>query len=82
VLVGYLEFWIMDVVCKASDSELNVVHTLKYDSFPIHFIAIISSTYISLKMNLTSDRLCGLVVSVSGCYPRGPEFDSPRYQIF
>jgi hypothetical protein len=29
-----------------------------------------------------ADRLCGLVVSVPGCYPRGPEFDSRRYQIF
>jgi hypothetical protein len=28
------------------------------------------------------DRLCGLVVRVPGCYPRGPGFDTRRYQIF
>jgi hypothetical protein len=28
------------------------------------------------------DRLCGLVVRVCGCKPRGPGFDYWRYQIF
>jgi len=28
------------------------------------------------------DRLCGLVVRVSGCKYRGPGFDPRRYQIF
>jgi hypothetical protein len=28
------------------------------------------------------DRLCGLVVRVSGYKSRGPEFDSQPYQIF
>jgi hypothetical protein len=29
------------------------------------------------------DRLCGLVITLPGCRPRGgPEFDSRRYQIF
>jgi hypothetical protein len=30
----------------------------------------------------SEDRLCGLVVRVPGCKPRGPEFDSWRYHIF
>jgi hypothetical protein len=28
------------------------------------------------------DRLCGLMVRVPGSKPRGPEFNSGRYQIF
>jgi hypothetical protein len=34
------------------------------------------------KSQCWCDRLCGLVVRVPGCKPRGPEFDSRRYQIF
>jgi hypothetical protein len=33
-------------------------------------------------MRTEIDRLCGLVVRVSGYRARGPEFDSPPYQIF
>jgi hypothetical protein len=28
------------------------------------------------------DRVCGLVVRVPGCRPRGPGFDCRRYRIF
>jgi hypothetical protein len=31
---------------------------------------------------MSADRLCGLVVRVPGCTPRGPGFDYRRYQIF
>jgi len=31
---------------------------------------------------ITEDRLCGLVVRVSGYRYRGPRFDPRRYQIF
>ena len=34
------------------------------------------------KMLYSNDRLCGLVVRVSGYRYRGPGFDSRRYQIF
>jgi hypothetical protein len=30
----------------------------------------------------TSDRLCGLVIRVSGCRPRGLGFDSRLYEIY
>jgi hypothetical protein len=32
--------------------------------------------------NILGDRLCGLVVRVSGYWSRGPGFDTRRYQIF
>ena len=35
-----------------------------------------------LDSSVISDRLCGLVVRVSGYRYRGPGFDSRRYQIF
>jgi hypothetical protein len=35
-----------------------------------------------LMQILKTDRLCGLVVTVPGCRPRGSGFDSLRYQIF
>jgi hypothetical protein len=31
---------------------------------------------------VAEQRLCGLVVTVPGCRPRGPEFDFRHYQIF
>jgi hypothetical protein len=34
------------------------------------------------KSSEQRDRFCGPVVRVSGCSPRGPGFDSRRYQIF
>jgi hypothetical protein len=34
------------------------------------------------KFIITMDHLCGLVVGVPGCRPRGPAFDSRFYQIF
>ena len=43
-------------------------------------IIIISSS--SSSSSSSSDRLCGLVVRVSGYRNRGLGFDSRRYQIF
>jgi hypothetical protein len=36
--------------------------------------------YVIIVSNV--DRLCGVVVRVPGCKPRGPGFESSRYQIF
>ena len=46
----------------------------------INFGALDSSNYVILGIDI--DRLCGLVVKVSGYRYRGPGFDSRRYQIF
>ena len=35
-----------------------------------------------LKHRMEMDRLCGLVIRVSGCRYRGLGFESRRYQIF
>ena len=40
------------------------------------------STYIIKLRIVYSDRLCGLVVRVSGYRYRGPGFDPRRYKIF
>ena len=37
---------------------------------------------VTYRLILGCDRLCGLVVRVSGYRYRGPGFDSRRYQIF
>jgi len=39
-------------------------------------------SFLVVCSGMTSDRLCGLVVRVSGYRYRGPGFDSRRYQIF
>jgi hypothetical protein len=49
-----------------------------------HDFNIIKVTNVKIKNfnMLTHDRLCGIVVRVSGYRYRGPGFDSRRYQIF
>jgi hypothetical protein len=54
-------------VTPSPKSELNVIQVAKKN----------------LKdMGVLRDRLCGLVVRVSGYRYRGPWFESRRYQIF
>jgi hypothetical protein len=45
-------------------------------------VIIIIIIIISSSSSSSSDRLCGLVVRVSGYRSRGPGFDSRRYHIF
>jgi hypothetical protein len=44
--------------------------------------AVIFEGLFILGLRPNIDRLCGLVVKVPGCYPRGPGFDSRCCQIF
>jgi hypothetical protein len=53
--------------------EKNKQHNV--DSYKLYVL------YISSTISI-NDRLCGLVVRVSGYGYRGPEFDPRRYQIF
>jgi hypothetical protein len=44
---------------------------------------MLTNNYLNKKnVLIPTDRLCGLVVRVSGYRYRGPGFDSRRYQIF
>ena len=40
------------------------------------------NTFYFMSLHVSSDRLCGLMVRVSGYKYRGLGFDSRRYQIF
>ena len=52
-----------------------------FDPIPLTLRLLMSYIYIYIYI-YGADRLCGLVVSVSGYRYRGPGFDSRRYQIF
>jgi hypothetical protein len=47
-----------------------------------HFPSWAICNMTSAAFSLTLPNLCGLVARAPGCYPRGPGFDSRRYQIF
>jgi len=46
------------------------------------YIQVYAGTPNYVYIDRPEDRLCGLVVRVSGYRYRGPGFDSRRYQIF
>ena len=50
-----------------------------FSMFPAHNLNLSLDLIV---VGLSSDRLCGLVVRVSGYGYRGPGFDPRRYQIF
>jgi hypothetical protein len=57
--------------------EGSCLHCRRCEDFKSHFFPI---NY--LLQGKSRDRLCGLVVTVSGHKSRGPGFDSRPYQIF
>jgi hypothetical protein len=61
-------------------NALQVHHACQFNPFWNLFCVRIKFLFKNLLHNL--DRLCGLVVRVSGYRSRGPWFDSRRYQIF
>jgi hypothetical protein len=48
----------------------------------MHFYLFKEHIKIYIKIHINIDRLCGLVVRVSGYRYRGLGFDSRRYKIF
>jgi len=51
-------------------------------SYPAHYIYMCVCVCVCVWVSECMDRLCGLVVRVSGYSNRGPGFDPRRYQIF
>ena len=59
---------------------MAVAKKLRYVYFPEHWQGGYYNFYYVFCLQM--DRLCGLVVRVSGYRYRGPGFDPRRYQIF
>ena len=64
-------------VCR---SAVKIMVHLQVTLNALEFFAVRAN--INFTTTLPYDRLCGLVVRVSGYRYRGPGFDSRRYQIF
>jgi hypothetical protein len=78
---GHGIFYYATCVCTESNfaNTLNVSPSLRLTVSPSHRLPKTFHLYFSL---IDYDRLCGRVVRVPDYRPRGPGFDSPRYQIF
>ena len=79
----YYMFWVRVCspscpACNAHDPHFTVIcEPVLFYYYYTHIY-----TYIHIIYIYTNDRLCGLVVRVSGYRYRGPGFDPRRYQIF
>ena len=65
---------------EAFREKLKMLELNKYILFQI--TNLMHNSFIFQQYICYTDRLCGLVVRVSGYRYRGPGFDSRRYQIF
>ena len=68
-------------ICKLLHQVNYRLSTYSDISDTIHVTALPTAAYYHL-LPICDDRLCGLVVRVSGYRYRGPGFDPRRYQIF
>jgi len=74
---------------EVKDLHLHILCNVSHKIIPfstrnlsIHYKRKTPETKIKFDVCVTVDRLCGLVVRVSGYRYRGPGFDPRRYQIF
>jgi hypothetical protein len=58
----------------------HMLNSKPLSHFSIFKVSLVLLEFVILKVKM--DRLCGLVIRVSGYRSRGPGFDSRPYQIF
>jgi len=77
LLMRTIQFYMIPVSCNEYSDKIpnQLIHVNFTEAIPLCINNFINVLY-------TVDRLCGLVVRVSGYRYRGPGFDPRRYQIF
>jgi hypothetical protein len=68
--------------CTVSARLSGLVTPVEYTCLAFAFFAMLHPSLYCTLLCIDTDRLCGLVVRVSGYRSRGPGFDSRRFQIF
>jgi len=74
-------------VFKTNDDPFDMLESISYSNTFTHLFlpcynVVNNTSTVYCVCSYVMDRLCGLVVRVSGYRYRGPGFDSRRYQIF